>query len=94
MTDIMTLLSTLRRPGLLLRAARVGAQVYVRSRDQYRATRDARLLSPSQAIMAVVSEEQEENEKRKTGDASYSVTRHIELLIALIAEAALLRDQA
>ena len=42
--------------------------------------------------MELISEEKEENEKRKTGDASYSITHHIELLIALMAEARLLHD--
>jgi len=32
-------------------------------------------------------------EKRKTGDASYSIARHVELLIALMAEIQILRTR-
>lgn len=88
MTDFRALLADLRRPQLLIRAARLGVSEYCRERDL------KRLLnaqpSPDRAVSRLLSEEEALEETRKRGDACYSVARHIEVLIALIAEARLL----
>ena len=90
MTDPLTLLAALRRPCLLIRAAKFGMSDYRRDRDLRRLTQSATLPSPGRAVSLLISEENRLEETRQSGDAAYSVARHIEVLIALMAEARLL----
>ena len=90
MTEISALLAGLRRPRLLIRAARCGVNDYNRSRDLRRLTGSRATLSPSSAVTTLIEEEARIDAVRRTGDASYNVTRHVELLIALMGEARLL----
>ena len=90
MTDFRNLLSDLRRPALLLRAARFGLTDYQRDRDLKRLLRQAAAGGPEKTLPRLIHEENLLEETRKAGDASYSLTRHIELLIALLAELNLL----
>ena len=91
MNDLMTMLKSLHRPRLLIRAARFGLANYSRERDLRRIMKESGLPSPGRAVMSLMSEERQLEEKRQTGDAAYSITRHVEILIALMAEARLLR---
>jgi hypothetical protein len=88
MTDFRALLAELRRPQLLIRAARHGLADYRRDRDL------RRLLdsqpSPDRAVRRLLSEEENLEAIRLSGAANYSVTRHIEVLIALMCEVRLL----
>jgi hypothetical protein len=89
MTDFRAVLANLRRPRLLMHAARFGL-------DDYRRDRDLRRLvacdpSPEKTVPRLLDEEARLEETRLTGDAAYSVARHIDVLIALLAEARLLR---
>ena len=88
-TDVRTV-STLKRPSLLIRAARHGAIDYDRSRDLRRLMRTDKAPSPERAVGALLEQEQGLEETRKSGDATYSVIRHVEVMIALLAEARLL----
>ena len=90
MTDLTQILHSLRRPRLLIRAARFGVVDYNRDRDLRRLMRAERTPSPAWAVGALLEEEGRMEAIRQTGDAGYSVARHIELLIALMAEARLL----
>ncbi|WP_380052319.1 DUF6477 family protein [Falsihalocynthiibacter sp. SS001] len=90
MNDILTMLKSLNRPRLLVRAARHGLMEYNRERHLARLIKDTALPGPGQAIMTLMNQETLLEQKRKTGDASYSALRHIEVLIALMAEAKLL----
>ena len=54
MNDIMTMLSQLRRPAILMRAARHGTAFYTRERDQGRCTGRVGVMSPAQAVMAII----------------------------------------
>lgn len=85
MTDIRILISDLRRPRLLLRAARFGAADYRRDRDLKRLLQ-GEALSPEHTLPRLIDAEGRMEETRRSGDASYSLIRHIEILIALIAE--------
>ncbi len=89
MPDPRTLLASLRRPRLLMRAARFGLAEYRRDRDLRRFVSGA--ASPEATVNSLISTEAELEETRIAGDAAYSVARHIEVLIALLAEAQLLR---
>lgn len=78
----------MRRPRLLIRAARHGLQDYSRERDL------RRLLPPGlhgtgETLPRLIAAEAEVERTRCRGDLGYSITRHIELLIALLAEARL-----
>lgn len=90
MTDPVTLLNALRRPSLLIQAARFGMSDYRRDRDLRRLTQTTALPSPAHAMGLLMTEEDLLEQTRRTGDATYNVSRHVEVLIALMAEARLL----
>lgn len=89
MTDCCSLLATLRRPRLLMRAARFGLGDYRRERDLRRYV--DRTGSPEETVTSLLTVEARLEATRQAGDATYSVARHIEVLIALLAEARFLR---
>ena len=88
MTDFRFLLADLRRPRLLIRAARFGMQEYQRERDLRRL--GAPLASIERAVSKLFQDEEDMEQTRRAGDAGYSVARHIEVMIALMAEVRLL----
>lgn len=90
MIDLIRQISTLRRPRLLIRAARIGVGEYQRERDLCRLIGSAKTPSPESAVATLLTEEGQLEETRKRGDATYSPMRHVEVLIAIIAEARLL----
>lgn len=91
MTDLMSMLKTLHRPRLLIRAARFGMADYSRKRDLQKLLRSTSMPSPAQAVAKLMSEETFLEDKRTTGDASYSITRHVSVLIALMGEVRLMQ---
>lgn len=93
MSDISTILENLRRPRLLIRAARHGLCDYRRERDLRRLINAATPPSPEAAFARLHDAEEQAEETRRNGDAGYSLTRHVDLLIAMLAEARLLRPQ-
>lgn len=88
MSDLHDFLANLRRPRLLIRAARLGLADYRRERDLRRLINGQ--PSPDRAVQHLLSEEQRLEAIRCAGEASYSVARHIEVLIALMCEIRLL----
>lgn len=84
-------LAALRRPGLLMRAARHGAVDYDRTRDLKRLMRRDVTPGPVEALHAVMEMEEKAEAARQNADAAYSVARHIDLLVAVLAEASLVR---
>ena len=90
MTDLVSFVHALRRPRLLLRAARHGLGDYNRNRMLKRLTRSAVLPSPKGAVSSLLPVEASLETARREGDATYCVARHIEVLVALLAEARLL----
>lgn len=90
MSDFCALLAELRRPRLLMRAARLGLGDYRRDRDLRRLVGAG--ASPEVTVPSLMQVEEALEATRLTGDASYSVTRHVDVLIALLAEARLLRQ--
>ena len=89
MFNIINLLENLRRPKILVRAARLGLSDYNRETDLVRITRTSKTSSPAAIVDRLLSQEQNLEMARKTGDASYSVQRHIRVLTAVLAEAKL-----
>ncbi|MFN3972116.1 MAG: DUF6477 family protein [Gemmobacter sp.] len=90
MTDFRSHLAALSRPRLLVRAARYGLQDYRRDRDLKRLIDTQPGLTASAAMARLVDAEEQVEKTRRAGDAAYSVARHIELLIAMMAETALI----
>ena len=93
MTDFRSFLSTLRRPRLLIQAARFGICDYRRDRDLRRLIGAVTPPAPDRALPALIEAEERAEATRQAGDATYSITRHVELMIALMAEARLLPRQ-
>lgn len=92
MKDVLGLIQTLRRPPLLIRAARIGQDHYQRDRHLPRLLRGAAPARSGEAAMQLLGLEAELESKRRTQDASYSVARHVDVLVALMAEAQILRQ--
>ncbi|WP_343079018.1 DUF6477 family protein [Ostreiculturibacter nitratireducens] len=90
MTDPAARVAELRRPRLLVRAARFGLSEYNRARDLKRLIRSPVAPAPERAVPALLAEEEQLEETRLAGDAAYSISRHIEILIALMAEVRLI----
>ncbi|SFU05786.1 DUF6477 family protein [Sedimentitalea nanhaiensis] len=91
MQDLMSMLNALRRPQLLIRAARFGVQDYRRDRHLQRLLGYGALPRPAAAIMRLMEVERTLNDQRREDDAGYSLTRHVDVLIAMMGEAQLLR---
>ena len=90
MSETLSLLRSLRRPRLLIRAARFGLSDYRRDTDLPRVLQRPAPNCPEGALQELVVEEQMIEEIRRSGDASYSISHHIELLVAMMSEARLL----
>ena len=88
MTDYRATLAAIRRPRLLIRAARFGLTDYRRERDLRRLIDGE--LPPQLALPRLLEEERRLEEVRRKGDASYSANRHVEVLIALLGETQML----
>lgn len=78
-----------RRPRLLLSAARHGLALYRRDRDLPRLLPRAMGQPP---LDALTEAEARAETARRGGEATYSFARHIDLLIALLAEQRLARQ--
>ncbi|GGL80107.1 DUF6477 family protein [Wenxinia marina] len=92
MEDLQTRVKALRRPRLLVSAARYGLEDYDRLRVLPRVLGGAAPGRPGPALMRLLDREVELDEQRRSGTADYKVAVHVETLIALMGEAALLRD--
>ncbi|WP_417524090.1 DUF6477 family protein [Marinovum sp.] len=94
MQDALTLLRKLRRPRLLIRAARAGLADYRREVHLRRSlgTEPPRRAGP--ALIRLIEIETDLNDARLRKCASYSVARHVEVLVAMMGEAQLMRPAA
>lgn len=85
--DPGTMLAALRRPRILVRAARCGVADYRRDRDLRRLLRLPKTAVAARALETLLAEEQRLETIRTTGEATYSLQRHVAVLTALLAEA-------
>ena len=85
MIDTFAVLETIRRPRLLMQAARFGMNGYRRGRDLRRLIGGE--PDGDHAITQLIAAEGKAEETRVAGVADYSAARHVALLSALIAEA-------
>lgn len=91
MHDILGTLRALRRPPLLIRAARIGLQDYRREVHLRRLLRDGPLPQSATALIRLLETEAALDEERRLANSAYSPARHVEVLIAMMGEA---RDMA
>jgi len=90
MSDLTFIVNSLHRPRLLIAAARHGVRDYNRLRVLKRLTRSPSVPTPKKAVQSLLSVEATLENARKERDATYNVARHVEVMIALLAEARLL----
>lgn len=91
MQDIHSLLANLHRPRLLMRAARIGAQDYRRAGHLPRLLGYGVLPRSGPALMRLMEMEGELERQRTGSDAAYNLVNHVDVLIAIVAEARALR---
>ncbi len=92
MQDILKALDSLRRPRLLIRAARIGAAEYRRDAHLRRHFGYGVLPRSASALARLVEMEEALNDQRQSDRTRYSATRHVEILIAMMGEARILRS--
>lgn len=91
MSDYSKILSEMRRPGLLMRAVRFGLADYHRGRLLKRLVPGETMAD--RIVPRLFEAEARLEEIRRNGDATYSISDHVEVLVALIAETRLLRPR-
>lgn len=91
MSDILHRLDHLRRPRLLIRAARIGAEDYRRDIHLPRLLGHGTLPRHALALARLMEIETVMNDNRRAQEADYSTIRHVEVMIAVISEARILR---
>jgi len=87
MTEPATVLSAIRRPKILIRAARSGIADYQRERDLKRLLRLNKAGRAGLSLTTLIDEEARLEHKRITSEATYSIQRHVAILTALLVEA-------
>lgn len=87
MQDIRSRVSQLKRPGLLVRAARFGLDDYRRARDLPRLVPGVGAAGHGPVLIALLETEALEDAARQAQATSYALVRHIDLLTAIMAEA-------
>lgn len=92
MNDILSLLKNLNRPRLLVQAARFGLSDYHRLPRLEQLLKCKSTLGPNQTAFRLLAMEQDCEDARRERQASYSAARHIEVLVALMAEAQLIAE--
>lgn len=90
MLDPLGRIARLRRPPLLIDAARHGLDGYDRARRLPRLI-DTGACGPVRAAMLLLDREAALEARRRSGSGDYRPARHVELLVALMCEARLLR---
>ncbi|SMP12584.1 DUF6477 family protein [Shimia sagamensis] len=91
MQDTLAKLEQLNRPRLLIRAAKAGATEYARDQDLRRHISHHSLPQYSEALSYLYELENTVDQQRRNGSAAYSIVKHVDLLIAMLGEAQLLR---
>ena len=91
MLDITTRIATLTRPSLLARAARFGVDDYRRNLHLRRILQSDTLPRHGQALVQLLDIEVEMNDARERDAASYRPAHHVNVLIAILGEAHLMR---
>ena len=78
--------SPLRRPSMLIRAAKLGQAAWKRERDLKRLLHADDCPPPGASLPRLRAEEERLNAARIEGLAEYDLGRHVNLMIAILAE--------
>lgn len=81
-----TVSGPLRRPVLLIRAARLGQPGWRRGRDLPKLLKCETVPLPGDALPQLREMEQALNDSRQVGAAEYDIRQHVTLMIAILAE--------
>lgn len=87
MQDIVTRALSLKRHSLLVEAAQSVGPDYPHGRLLRRLVGAEFSTRPIRALVCLLDQEAEHEARRRSGDAGYSPRKHIEVLVAVIAEA-------
>lgn len=87
MTNYIAQLENVKRPRLLVRAARAGATRYRRDHHLGYFSKVEGIDSQAKLMAVLIAREAELEDVRKSGSADYNIHRHVHLLTALLAEA-------
>lgn len=87
MLDLMTQLKRLRRPRMLMRAARIGAADYKRDVHLTRILGPNAPDRPGAALIQLIEIEALYNDQRLSEGTTYSLLSHVEVMIAIVSEA-------
>lgn len=90
MQDVRTMLTGMRRPKLLVAAARLALPGYRRETGLRRLLLREDLPRSTEALVLLMDLERMHDARRRDDDAAYSPLRHLEVLVALMSEAQLL----
>ncbi|WP_372614563.1 DUF6477 family protein [Aquicoccus sp.] len=91
MTNLPSVIDRLERPRLLIQAARAGAMEYCRTAHLRRVLGPGQAPPTDTALRRLMEIESDLNDQRVAGYAGYSIVRHVDVLIALLAEARMAR---
>ena len=91
MEDVLIRVSRLERPLILVQTARQGLTDYCRNRHLRRVLQAEVPPRASDAVVRLLDIEAAMDCQRRQDRAAYSIARHVEVLIALMSEAATLR---
>ncbi len=91
MLDVLSQIAQLQRPKLLVQAARFGVDDYSRDRHLTRILRAATLPRSGEAVMRLLEIEAGHELRRVAHAADYAIAAHLQVLVALMGEARLLR---
>lgn len=91
MTDLLCVIDRLKRPRLLIQAARAGAMEYCRAPHLRRVIGPGLTPQTDTALRRLIEIESDLNDQRVAGYAGYSIVRHVDVLIAMLAEARMAR---
>ncbi|NBD28880.1 MAG: hypothetical protein GVY31_02435 [Alphaproteobacteria bacterium] len=91
MEDVLTRVSRLERPQILVQTARHGLTDYCRTRHLKRVLHTETPPRVTEAVLRLLDLEAVMDLQRQEDRAAYSIARHVEVLIALMSEAASLR---
>ena len=84
----------IKRPRVLVKAAKIGLQYYNRDKGLKRLLRISHLPQPDRALEKLKDTEHMLNQDRITGSGTYSVERHISVLTALLNEMCLIERKS
>lgn len=91
MLDIQTRIKSLKRPPLLARAARFGVDDYRREIHLKRILKLDETPRSADAVMRLLDIELDMNKSRMEKRGDYSPAKHVDVLIAILGEARLLK---